>query len=99
MRARAVAPERCEPSSCRPSWPARFGQLAVGVGVGDVVGVGVGGGLGWFFTTFSVMVVLVGTVWPACGSCMVTIPSWSPGLDTSLIWTLLNPAFASCPTA
>ena len=77
-----------------------MGGVVEGEGEGEGDGeLGVGVGVGSFFTTKSVMTVLVGTTWPAVGSCWVTIPSASPGLDTSWILTCVNPLFASCPSA
>src|SRR5262245_10396550 len=78
-----------------PPFPLGVDDETEGEGEGDgelVVG-------GSSFTPVSVITVLVGTVWPAVGFCWVTIPSSSPGLETSWIWTCVNPAFASCPWA
>src|SRR5215831_3850755 len=98
MRARVVAPERCEPSPAEARF--RHPPPVVGVAVGDGLGeVGVGVGVGWFFTTFRMMVVLVGTVVPGCGLWLTTVPSGIPGLDTSSIWTWLKPCAARAALA
>src|SRR5438105_1977413 len=85
---------RPRPATMKPN------PIAVAVGLGVGVGVvGVGVGVGWFFTTLRMMVVLVGIVVPACGLCWTTVPSGSPGLDTSSTWTLLKPWLASSARA
>src|SRR5215475_16218476 len=49
-------------------------DVAVAVCEGVGVGVGVGVGLARFFTTVSVICVLVDTRWLACGLCATTVP-------------------------